>query len=562
MPCAASRPDLQAAIDRLRKKWSLPRRNVEHLRPRRPVERCRRRVGAMRPGEQRGRRDVAVVALVAHLERLAGDGLEVDRAAARGGPRDSAGPRVLANQRRRSSTDVVVGAEAEHLAEALVERRERAVAGSGVLDDDDRHRRREDAGHRADRAVVVARRERRSRRASSSCARRLRRGWPSPRTGTRRSTAPWTGPHMRCPRDRRARCGGASGPPRPAIASRAGRTSTSIGWAPRIRSTAVAFAAAIRRPIGSVGSSSSRREQQAQLAIAVGRRPPVEGDDRRAGRADRLGEHGEADVDRPDAVGERVGDGSRPSVGRTPRRRPAAPAVRGCAQSWRPASPPGRCSGRAMTPVCGEDALLARQALRVADRCRTPTRRRGAAGRTALAMRDGVRDRGGQGCRRDRDASRSRGRRRAGGSPIVRIGRRGDDVLVPKTRIDHRVRPADGVLVVAEIEDLGRGGPVPSTAAEDELCLAGQRTAGDRARGSPPGPGARRAAAASASGNQWAASRSSVTKSLTFSRGGSPPASATADPGRRLERRRRVGADRLDGRGVAAEEVDDDRLRG
>ena len=55
---------------------------------------------------------------------------------------------------------VAVGAVAQHLAEALVERGEGAVAEGRVLDDPDRHRGGDDAGHRADGRVVVAGRER------------------------------------------------------------------------------------------------------------------------------------------------------------------------------------------------------------------------------------------------------------------------------------------------------------------------------------------------------------------------------------------------------------------
>ena len=50
-----------------------------------------------------------------------------------------------------------IGAEAQHLAEALVEIAVGAVAAVGVLHHPDRHRRADDAGHRPDGAVLVAR---------------------------------------------------------------------------------------------------------------------------------------------------------------------------------------------------------------------------------------------------------------------------------------------------------------------------------------------------------------------------------------------------------------------
>jgi hypothetical protein len=53
----------------------------------------------------------------------------------------------------------VVAAEAHHLAEALVERADRAVAERAVLDHEERHAPRGDAGHRPDRAEVVVGRE-------------------------------------------------------------------------------------------------------------------------------------------------------------------------------------------------------------------------------------------------------------------------------------------------------------------------------------------------------------------------------------------------------------------
>src|ERR1043166_9882041 len=53
----------------------------------------------------------------------------------------------------------VIAAEAHHLAEALVERADGAVAERAVLDHEERHAPRGDARHRSDRAEVVVGRE-------------------------------------------------------------------------------------------------------------------------------------------------------------------------------------------------------------------------------------------------------------------------------------------------------------------------------------------------------------------------------------------------------------------
>jgi hypothetical protein len=96
------------------------------------------------------------VHLVAHVERLRDQRLQIDgagvreRRAQRG--RDRRRHRAQACEHLRS-----VGAEAQDLAQALVEVGERAIAGSPVLDDPQRHRRTDHARHRPHGRMVMAR---------------------------------------------------------------------------------------------------------------------------------------------------------------------------------------------------------------------------------------------------------------------------------------------------------------------------------------------------------------------------------------------------------------------
>ncbi len=206
------------------------------------------------PGEQRGRGDVAVVGLVAHLERLAGQAAQVDRSTL--ADRDREGRSDHLGEPAQPLEDRgVVGAEPEDLAESLVERRVGACPGRHVLDHDHRHRRADDPGHRADRAVVVARREFDVTGLDQRQGVVRRRGptLEQDRPGDRRpSPVRTSGP------TRWAAPSGGSGDRSSPSASRAGWISMSIGWAASSRSSAVALAAATRRPIGSSGSSSSR----------------------------------------------------------------------------------------------------------------------------------------------------------------------------------------------------------------------------------------------------------------------------------------------------------------
>ncbi len=108
--------------------------------------------------QQRGRRHVAVVAFIAHLQCLAHEHFQIDRARLLQCPRQ-ARPKRAAHPPQPLQDRRVVGAEPQHLAQALVERREGAVATLVVFNDHHWHRGRQKAGHRSDRAKVMARRE-------------------------------------------------------------------------------------------------------------------------------------------------------------------------------------------------------------------------------------------------------------------------------------------------------------------------------------------------------------------------------------------------------------------
>ncbi len=101
---------------------------------------------------------VAVVRLVAHVQHLRQDRLDVDRAV-----RAHRGLQHRAQRLRHPPQAVEhvggVRAVAQHLAETLVERAVGKRAGGRILEHEHPHRGRDDAGHRPDRPVVVARPE-------------------------------------------------------------------------------------------------------------------------------------------------------------------------------------------------------------------------------------------------------------------------------------------------------------------------------------------------------------------------------------------------------------------
>ena len=105
--------------------------------------------------EERRGGAVAVVALVAHLHRLTDERAQVDAAET---------THRLAERRAEDVPEPAqpledlgsVGAVAQDLAEALVQRGVRAVARGTILHDEHGHRCRHHAGHRADGGVVMA----------------------------------------------------------------------------------------------------------------------------------------------------------------------------------------------------------------------------------------------------------------------------------------------------------------------------------------------------------------------------------------------------------------------
>src|SRR5206468_10578692 len=103
-------------------------------------------------------------------------------------------------------------------------------------------------------------------------------------------------------------------------------------------------------------------EQQAENPIAGRRRPPVEGDDRRAGGTDRFGEPGKPDVDRADALGQwpgRKADGHQS----------AAPTSGAADASPAPVAPPAPIAAPARAAIAA--ASIAARAL--LDSSMTPT---------------------------------------------------------------------------------------------------------------------------------------------------------------------------------------------
>ena len=98
------------------------------------------------------------MALIAHLQRLRGDGLEVDAAQRAGDDRERRAQHV-AHPRQTAQHVLAVRAKAQRLAQTLVEIAEGAIAAVGILNDQHRHRCRDHPGHGAHCVEVMARRE-------------------------------------------------------------------------------------------------------------------------------------------------------------------------------------------------------------------------------------------------------------------------------------------------------------------------------------------------------------------------------------------------------------------
>ena len=123
------------------------------------------------PEQQGGRRGVAVVHLVAHVQRLRHQRLELDPADLRQRHLRAVSRETLAIHFKRVDHLGAVGAEAQHLAEPLVEIAESQTPARRLAHDPYRHRRADDARHRADRAMMVAGLEREPRRSPPTLAR-------------------------------------------------------------------------------------------------------------------------------------------------------------------------------------------------------------------------------------------------------------------------------------------------------------------------------------------------------------------------------------------------------
>ena len=180
---AASSMALHAAIDRLRKKWSLPAMNSIDRRDVGGAVSVRSSAGARRLSSSDEAATLRLCTSSPMCSACAISGFSSTP------PKFSSGGERRRQHRRHPAQPLdhlrAVGAEAQHLAQAFVEVAVRPLAVLAVDHDPDRHRGADHAGHRPDRAVVVARRELdlaargQRRRIACGCA-------PSPRTGWRR----------------------------------------------------------------------------------------------------------------------------------------------------------------------------------------------------------------------------------------------------------------------------------------------------------------------------------------------------------------------------------------
>ena len=149
---------LHAGMPRLRKKWSLPPMNRTARGDVRLRGVRRRSIAGQQLAQEHQRPGaVAVVPLVAHLQHLRDDRLDVDAAARVDAPaRTACQQRARARRpstRSRSSTSGAVGAVAQDLAQALVQRcTTRAPPCTGSSSTEHPHRRADHPGHRPDRA--------------------------------------------------------------------------------------------------------------------------------------------------------------------------------------------------------------------------------------------------------------------------------------------------------------------------------------------------------------------------------------------------------------------------
>ena len=377
------------------------------------------------------------------------------------------GPSTSVIQRSRSMTSGAVGAEAQHLAQPLVEGGEGVPRRRpGVVDDlPDRHRRGDDAGHRADGPVVVARLDGDLARGERPLGLLGVAAQPSKRAAPIR--APRIGPHIRehaigGPACSMVRSGPASAP----ITARAGRMPTTRG---RTACTA-AMAARVGRGRRLVveGDHRARRGE-----VGERRRAPVEL--RHVRRRHALDDQREPGVDHLHAT---VDHGRPPSASVPPASRIASRA----AAALDPAS---------STPASRSVRAWRVEALRIGGRAadRGDERHRPAGGGPGLA--DGGRDRAGRvgvGAVAEHDVEQHHADRR------VRRGLRRSAPRAPPDRSSG----AGGPRCTGRRR--GRS-PRPASPgpAEQHLGLPGERPAGVQARAPAPAgrrpPAARRAPA-------------------------------------------------------------------
>ena len=478
----------------------------------------RRDVGVLDDGRQQvaqehqGAAAVAVVALVAHLDHLSDERLDVDRSVDAQGGREGGAEHVA--HPAQSVDDVrTVGAVPQYLAQAFVQgapaRRGRGVRRAGPTSTSRVRPRRPSARRRPGRGMGSGRSRCRRRAGRRPAGVRRPRGWwqplqqHAPRSG-RRAAARW--PASQSSAGRRGRTGrGSARPPRPPARRRQGTLPRrACGQRGRVG----------RDPAG-VG------EDAGQVVLgARGRRPPVHpagaGPPGRPARRpgwphrptvttrvpgiNRSGHRDDHDARARVAV--RVGQ-------RTSRRRQPGP------RAWR-ADPAGR-------PACRPGSTITVR----------PGGRRGRTGSPARVRPPG---RGGR---------RGPARRRAA-APQVGVGRLVGQHGQPWPEVDHRMGPAHGVLVGAEVEhDVAAGpelttplwterkfdGPARASAAGDDHRLDAERAPAEQ----PAKPAATLARPAT-TGSRPARTAPRTPSRATGPR--SPRSGRRAGPERREEHRR------------------------
>jgi hypothetical protein len=127
----------------------------QRLRELRLRHRALQRGGHQLLQQQARCRRIAVVAFIAHVQRLCDERLQLERSV-RGQHFTQRWREHLSHPAQALQHFVSMCAEAQHLAESFVETGKRALAVGAVLDHPHRHRRADDAGHRAHRAVLMA----------------------------------------------------------------------------------------------------------------------------------------------------------------------------------------------------------------------------------------------------------------------------------------------------------------------------------------------------------------------------------------------------------------------